>query len=64
MSIIAETKEARLILLSGKYISFINISEGTAFHLQGLNLIIVCKTLEKQGRAFRNIVKRNISSRL
>ena len=53
-----------MILLSGKYISFTNISEGTAFHLQGLNLIIVCKTLEKQGRAFRNIVKRNIYSRL
>ena len=64
MSNLAERKETRLILLSGKYISFTNISEGTAFLLQGLNPIIVCKTLKKEGRAFRNIGKRNIYSRL
>ena len=62
ISILAETNEARLILLSGKCISFTNISEGTAFLLQGLNLLIVCKTLKKEGCVFRNIGKRNMLS--
>ena len=41
-----------------KYIYFTNISEGAAFLLQGItsnNLIIICKTLRKEDRAFRNI---------
>ena len=57
-SILKKKKEARLILQSGIYIYifFTNISEGTAFLLQGLTyndevrLRCVLKTLKKEGR--------------
>ena len=48
-----------MILQSGIYISFTNISEGTAFLLEGVTCL-VCKSLKKEGRAFQNIGKRNI----
>ena len=49
-----------MVLQSGIYISFTNISEGTAFLLQGLTYNDRVKTLKKEGRAFGNIGKRNI----
>ena len=51
MYLICKTKEARPIFTVGNIYNFTNISEGTAFLLQGLT----CK--KKEGRAFRNIGK-------
>ena len=56
-----KTKEARLILQSGIKIQFTNISESTAFLLQGR--IHVYKK-KKKGRALQNIGKKYICPRL